>query len=104
MTQLSLLDLNPPAVTTSPTSCAAARAIKPAARTIGAAVLRFLVARGLQGATDEEVQLALGIRVQTQTPRRGELCKAGLVRDSGLRRPTTSGRMATVWVVKVGST
>jgi hypothetical protein len=38
------------------------------------------------------------MRPQSVTPRRGELVDAGQVRDSGRQRPTSSGRMATVWV------
>lgn len=49
------------------------------------------------GATDEEIQSALGMKVQSETPRRGELVDAGLVRDSGRKRKTSSGATATVW-------
>ncbi|GMV98047.1 MAG: hypothetical protein HRF43_09805 [Phycisphaerae bacterium] len=61
-------------------------------------VLSYIEQRGSAGATDEEVRVALGMRVQTQTPRRGELVKLGLIRDSGRRRPTSTGRAAVVWV------
>jgi len=77
---------------------AAAAAIRPTAKGLQAAVLAYIIGRGCEGATDEECQGALGLRVQTQTPRRGELVKSSFVRDSGRRRPTSSGRMATVWI------
>jgi len=61
-------------------------------------VFAAIAKRGDAGATDEELQSLVGLRVQTETPRRRELVLAGLVRDSGNRRPTSSGRPATVWV------
>lgn len=53
---------------------------------------------GPQGATDAEVEAALGMRHQTASARRRDLVKADLVTDSGQRRATDSGRQATVWV------
>lgn len=60
-------------------------------------VYDYLVSSG--GATDEEVQIALGINHNSQTPRRLELVEAGLVVDSGQRRATISGASAIVWKV-----
>lgn len=51
------------------------------------------------GMTDDEVERALGLRHQTASARRRELVLLGLVRDSGRRRRTSSGRMAAVWEV-----
>ncbi len=62
-------------------------------------VLLHLQSRGEEGSTDEEMQLALEMNPSTQRPRRGELVTKGLVRDSGVRRKTRTGRAAVVWVV-----
>ena len=64
-----------------------------------AKVFRYLLARGDEGATDEEMQLALEMNPSTQRPRRGELVAAGVVCDSGRRRELRSGNKGTVWVV-----
>lgn len=76
----------------SDTSQAAAKQID--AKTIRGRVLRFL-ARG--SATDETMQRELRINPSTQRPRRVELVERGLVRDSGRRQQTSSGRKAIVW-------
>lgn len=49
------------------------------------------------GLTDEEMQMALYMDPNTQRPRRVELVRAGYVIDSGRKRRTRSGRLATVW-------
>lgn len=64
-----------------------------------ARVYAAIAARGAFGATDEELQVALGMNPSTQRPRRVELEDRGRVRDSGARRLTRSGRRAVVWVV-----
>jgi hypothetical protein len=61
-------------------------------------VLTHIHAAGPLGSTDEEGARALGMRMQTYTPRRGELVRDGRVRDSGIRRRTKAGRWAIVWV------
>lgn len=63
-----------------------------------AKVYRYLLAKGDEGATDEEMQIELGMNPSTQRPRRGELVAAGLVVDSGRRRELRSGNKGTVWV------
>lgn len=88
----------PPAVRGSATSRAAADSIGPEADTLRRRVLAFLQARGLEGATDEEIQLGLGMNPSTQRPRRIELVEQGRVRDSGSTRRTRSNRRAVVWV------
>jgi predicted ArsR family transcriptional regulator len=82
----------------SPTSCAAAEAIVPHLNKLQARVLDYLRGCGERGATDEELVEALRLSPSTARPRRIELVKAGLVRDSGRTRKTNSGREATVWV------
>lgn len=86
--------LNPPAQRHSPTSVAAATAIKPTAGTLRERVLDFLLEFGPH--TDEQIQDALAMPASTQRPRRVELCRAGLVEQVGEAR-TRSGRKAVVW-------
>jgi hypothetical protein len=57
-------------------------------------LLRDVLPHGL---TDEQMQTYLGMNPSTQRPRRIELVRSGLVVDSGFKRPTRSGRDATVW-------
>lgn len=66
-------------------------------------VLGFIAGRGAAGAIDAEIEAGLGLRAQSVSPRRGELVRLGLVRDSGARRPTPSGRRAIVWVAIEGA-
>jgi hypothetical protein len=64
------------------------------------AVYQFLLSRGEEGGTDEELCAALGPdRRDSLRPRRYELVALGHVQDSGRRPPTRSGRGATVWTV-----
>jgi hypothetical protein len=86
----------PPAVNV-PTSLAAADAIKPTADTLRRLVLDFLVLSGKYGATDEEMQLALGMPGNTQRPRRVELAHAGHIVMAPEMRRTRAGRLANVW-------
>jgi len=51
-----------------------------------------------EGLTDEEMQTVLVMGANTQRPRRLELVEAGVVIDSGKRRPTSIGNDAIVWV------
>ncbi len=88
----------PPAQRHSDTSVAAADAIAGHAETLRARVHRFLVERGTEGATDEEMQTLIPMPASTQRPRRCELVEAGLATDSGARRKTASGRDAVVWL------
>lgn len=93
--QPSLFD-RPLYVSGSQTSQLAAAAIRKGASSLRTKVLNYLRDRR-DGATDDEMQWALGMNPSTQRPRRVELCEEGLVVDSGKRRPTKSGRAATVW-------
>jgi len=88
-----------PSVRGSATSAAAADSIGPKTlNALQAKVLRFLETCGAFGATDEEMQLALGMNPSTQRPRRIELARRGLVVTCGTRR-TASKRNASVWRV-----
>jgi hypothetical protein len=86
----------------SPTSIAAADAAKPTAETQRRRVLEWLTVASsssvLCGATDEEMQEGMTLAPNTQRPRRVELVRMGLVKDSGRTRPTRSGRQAVVWI------
>lgn len=62
-------------------------------------VFGFIMASGRNGATDDEMEAELGMRHQTVSARRRELVLKGLVRDSGSKRDTRSGRSATVWEI-----
>ncbi len=59
----------------------------------------YLRSRGRQGATDVEIQQALWLPVTTEVPRRNELVKAGIVRNTGKRRKTGTGASAIVWAI-----
>lgn len=87
----------PPFQRHSDTSRAAAVRISKDAENLRGQVYAYLVSRG-DGATDEEGQAKLCMDGNTYRPRRRELELAGLVVDSGKRRPTSSGRDAVVWV------
>lgn len=95
--QLSLFD--PPSQAHSPTSKAAAIAIKPARQTLQARVLDLIRAAGYAGLTDEQIITILNMNPSTERPRRIELQEAGKIVDSGRTRKTRSGRNAVVWVI-----
>jgi hypothetical protein len=85
-------------ITTHDTSLAAAAAIRPTAATMRGQVLAAIVAAGVDGRTDDELQRELGLQGSSQRPRRIELQQAGLIVQSGEVRKTASGRSAVVWV------
>ena len=94
----ALVDKMPPFVKDSETSRRAAQFIRSEAPTMRVAVLAFIQTMGEQGATDEEIEDALGYKHQTASARRNELMNMGLIKKNG-KRPTTSGCSADVWVV-----
>lgn len=75
----------------------AAEAVQPKCRGLRLKVLQYIAACDA-GATDEQQQAGLGMKDNTQRPRRIELLKAEYIEPIGTR-PTSSGRMATVWGV-----
>ena len=87
----------PPHQRHSDTSRAAAASVRSSAASIRARVLEYLQRQGPKGATDDEVQRALNLPGSTQRPRRVELIRDGMVRDSGRKRPTSTGRAAAVF-------
>ena len=78
----------------SDTSEEAARSVRPHRERMADTVLAAISLRAM---TDEELVEMTGLSPSTVRPRRVELVEAGLVRDSGERRPTRSGRKAVVW-------
>lgn len=68
------------------TSRAAARGITPRTGTQRRRVLDHIARCGTEGATDAELQEALGLNGNSERPRRIELVEAGLIVDSGRRR------------------
>ena len=90
------MNFEPPAQN-KPTSISAAKHIRPNAGTIRAMVRNHIVLQGSYGATDQEIQHALGLSGDTERPRRIELWNAGFIIDSGLVRKTDSGLAAVVW-------
>ena len=81
----------------SATSTAAAHAIAPHVNSLQQQVLDVLTVCGPM--TDEQMQSVLDLNPSTQRPRRIELMHANLVRDSGQRGLTFSGRVAVLWEV-----
>jgi hypothetical protein len=79
------------------TSKAAASTVQ--AQTKRAHVARFIHGRSPRGATDEQVEIALGMKHQTASARRWEMMIRGLVADSGQQVKNVSGCNATLWVV-----
>lgn len=79
------------------TEKAAARMAKPGAMKQAMEVLAFIRSSG--GCTIEECHLGTGIRQSSVCGRRRWLEDQGMVKDSGKKRPTTSGSPATVWEV-----
>jgi hypothetical protein len=82
------------------TSLKAALRALPKSGTKRARLYDYLASCG--GATDEEMEHALGISGNTVRPTRVSLVRDGLVEDSGLVRPTVSGNDAIVWRVHRG--
>lgn len=90
-----LTDKRPPAQLHSPTSVAAATAIRAATPTLREAV--YAIIRDRHGLTDEEGAELLGMSLNTYRPRRIELVELGAVIDTTQTRKTRAGRQATVW-------
>lgn len=88
----------PPFQAHSATSREAAIEIYPKAGTLRASVYEALAQAGDAGLTDEQIGQQIRMGGNTVRPRRVELVEKGLVRDSGRRRETGSGRKAVVWV------
>ncbi len=82
----------------SDTSREAAESVAEVAGKIRRQVYRYIVSRGDDGTTDDAAEEVLDLKHTTYTARSGEVVKQGLVRDSGFRDKTRSGRNAALWV------
>ena len=80
---------------TKPTSALAALNALPKSGSKRRRVYEYLKQTG--GATDEEIERALGISGNTVRPTRGSLVKDKFVVATELERPTLAGNMAIVW-------
>lgn len=82
----------------SSTSRAAAASIEPIMAGRLAAILQCIRAAGTNGRTRNEIEIALGVKIQSVCPAVVQLLDAGLIRETDQTRPTTSGRAAKVLV------
>lgn len=89
------------------TSAAAARSVDETKETQRRQVLEAIRATGADGATDDELQMRLGLDGSSERPRRWELWKLAHIairRDAGgdpVRRLTRTNRRAVVWIATV---
>ena len=91
----------PPYVRHSDTSRQAALSILPNAGSLQREVYECLLDAGTYGLTDAEIQSQLNMRGDTQRPRRVELCRKGLVFNSGRERKLDGTvRAARVWLAR----
>jgi hypothetical protein len=97
MTSTPLLDWVP-YVRGSDTSRAAADSMAPHVAGLEVVVLNFVRVPGSYGATCDELEQGLHLAHQTASARLKGLQDKGLIRDSGVRRKTRSGRAARVYV------
>ncbi len=87
-----------PAVPYRETSVAAARSIEPRAVSLCGKVLEAIRSTRDRGLTCDEVKARLGLTHQTGSARIWDLHTRSLIRDSGQRRPSMSGRQSIVWI------
>ena len=90
-----------PAVAGRATSVLSGQQILDAMPELRRQVFAFIRVQGGRGATDDEMQAAMGLNPSTQRPRRIELERQGFIRQDpeGRTRETRSGRQAVVWVM-----
>ena len=81
----------------SKTSVRAAIKAYPRSGTIRLKVYHFLIRRGLDGATDQEISITLQISENTVRPTRKTLEIDGFVLDSGLTRKNSNGNDCIIW-------
>lgn len=92
-------DIVPPHQRHSDTSRAAAASMVPKFKGLMLNLMKFFKARADIGMTDEEGQYMSQVNGNSYRPARVKLQEYGMVRDSGMRRRTRSGKEAVVWVV-----
>ena len=81
------------------TSLEAFLSVKESLPSIRDRMYEFVLVKG--GATCDLLEFSLGLRHQTASARITELLAMGLIRDSGLRDETRSGRKAVIWEVVI---
>ena len=79
------------------TSIAAAMKHYPKSGSTRLKILEFIVGRGFNGATDQEIEYTLHMDGNTVRPSRGLLVKHGFIVDSGLTRENKNGNPYIVW-------
>jgi hypothetical protein len=90
----------PPFQRKSATSREAAYAIAPHAPTQAERVYEYVLSCGSEGATREEIALALHIKESASTGRVAELMEQELLAATGRKRPTVTGHNAYIVVAK----
>ena len=80
------------------TSRKAAVNISPAAAPQAARVYAAILTAGSDGRTDSELQELLNLSGDSERPRRWSLERAGMIRDSGVRRKSPQNRDVIVWI------
>ena len=55
--------------------------------------------RGIAGATNDELSVALDLTIQTVCPRANELFQEGRIQKSGVKRLTRSDRRTEAWIL-----
>lgn len=81
------------------TSFDAAEKVLPRIGSIRYDIYRSILFSANQGRTDEELESILCKKHQTISAARNTLMNDGLIHDSGIRRPTTSGAEAICWYI-----
>jgi DNA-binding MarR family transcriptional regulator len=79
------------------TSVSAAKAATPAMTGNRARVLSYIIRYG--PITQDQLADRMNMPIQSVNPRVNELARMNLIRDTGERRPTRSGKRAAVWEV-----
>lgn len=79
------------------TSIDARLRVEPKVRTVKRKVYEYLLNKGLDGATDQEIERYLHLDGNTVRPIRGALVEAGIVTDSGTTRFNDKGNRCIVW-------
>jgi len=66
-------------------------------------VYAYIDSCGMSGATDDEIEVALGMKHQTASARRKDLWDASRISWDGRKRKTRSGCLANVWITKAAA-
>ena len=80
------------------TSLEALLAVEAHIGSINRAVYAYIESRGVDGATDQEIESVTHIDGNSVRPSRGSLVKMRLVIDSGRTRPNAKGNNCIVWM------